>query len=237
VDVPVKDAVVSVRDTGVYYRFTLPMYAKYVSEKVTFQFMKGDEVIGEAREYSIMKYCMNRINDSLDAEEIAVCKALLNYAAAAQLSLNYNTDNLANAGLSEADKVLPGNIDVSAYKSSVTGSEPGIRARSASLILEDKVRVRVFFNVEEGYDINNYTFTINGQVVQIQKNEKGYFLDTDGIAAKNLDKMFTFQVGGLTVSYGPMSYVNNKLAADDARTVNTVKALYAYHQAAKNYFN
>ena len=40
--------------------FTLPMYIKHVSEKVTFQFMKGEEVIGEAREYSIMKYCMNR---------------------------------------------------------------------------------------------------------------------------------------------------------------------------------
>jgi hypothetical protein len=212
------------------------MYIKYVSETVVFQFMKGDEVIGDTREYSIMQYCMNRIKDSQDSEEVAVCKSLLNYAAAAQLYLNYNTENLANAKLPEADKVLPENIDLSAYKLSVTGSEEGIRARSATLMMEEVVRVRVYFDVAEGYDINDYSFTINGQSAEIQCNSRGYFLETDGIAAKNLDTMFTFQVGDISVSYGAMTYVYNMLNRNDPLTVNLVKAIYGYHVAAKNYF-
>ena len=236
VDVPVKDAMVSEREEGIRYRFSLPMYIKYVSETVVFQFMKGDEVIGDTREYSIMQYCMNRIKDSQDPEEVAVCKSLLNYAAAAQLYLNYNTENLANAKLPEADKVLPENIDLSAYKLSVSGSEEGIRARSATLMMEEVVRVRVYFDVAEGYDINDYSFTINGQSAEIQRNSRGYFLETDGIAAKNLDTMFTFQVGDISVSYGAMTYVYNMLNRNDPLTVNLVKAIYGYHVAAKNYF-
>ncbi len=233
VDVPMKDAMIAEDDGEIQYRFTLPMYIKHVSEKVTFQFMKGEEVIGEAREYSIMKYCMNRIEKSQDPKQVAVCKALLNYAAAAQLSLNYNIENLANAGLSDADKVLPENIDVSAYKSSVTGSEEGIRASSATLMLEEVIRVRVYFEVEEGYDISDYSFTINGKSAEIQHNSSGYFVESDGIAAKDLDTMFTFQVGGITVSYGPMSYVNSKLNSTNTLTANLVKAIYGYYMAAE----
>ena len=236
VDVPMKDAMISERDDGTLYRFSLEMYIKHVSEKVTFQFMKGDEVIGEAREYSIMQYCMNRIENSEDPKQVAVCKALLNYAAAAQLYLKYNTDNLANADLSEADKVLPENIDVSAYKSSITGSEEGIRARSATLMMEEVTRVRIYFDVEEGYDINDYSFTINGNTTEIQHNSKGYFVETVGIPAKDLDTMFTIQVGGLTVSYGPLSYVNTMLSSTNTLTANLVKAIYGYYTAAEALF-
>ena len=44
-----------------------------------------------------------------------------------------------------------------------------------------------------------------------------------------------FSVGGITVTYGPMSYVNSKLtnSKTNADTLNLVKALYAYWQAAE----
>ena len=45
--------------------------------------------------------------------------------------------------LPEADKVLPENIDLSAYKLSVSGSEEGIRARSATLMMEEVVEGEV----------------------------------------------------------------------------------------------
>ena len=101
-------------------------------------------------------------------------------------------------------------------------------------MMEEVVRVRVYFNVAEGYDINDYSFTINGQPAEIQHNSKGYFLETDGIVAKNLDTMFTFQVGGITVSYGPMSFVYSMLNSNDPLNVNLVKAIYGYHVAAKD---
>ena len=45
--------------------------------------------------------------------------------------------------------------------------------------------------------------------------------------------MMEFSVGGITVTYGPMSYVNSKLnsSSTNEATLNLVKALYAYYQA------
>ena len=233
VDVPIAEGIESVSGGILRYRYSCPMYAKEVSQVVTVQVMKGDEVIGSALEYSIVTYCMNRINKSTNPAQVELCKALLNYAAAAQISLNYNTENLANAELDDADKVLPENIDVSGYKSSVTGSETGIKAKSATLMLESEVSVRVYFTLEEGYTVDDFVFTIDGKVVQPQKNNIGWFIETDGIAAKNLDQMMEFSVGGITVTYGPMSYVNSKLSVSNEDTVNLAKALYAYWQAAE----
>ena len=235
VDVPIAEGVESVSDGVLRYRYSCPMYAKEVSEIVTVQVMKGDEAIGSALEYSIVTYCMNRINKSTNPAQVALCKALLNYAAAAQISLNYNTENLANAQLAEADKILPDGIDVSGYAASNVGSETGIKTKSATLMLESEVSVRVYFTLEEGYDISDFTFTIDGKVVEPQKNSTGWFIETDGIAAKNLDQMLEFSVGGITVTYGPMSYVNSKLSNSktNADTLNLVKALYAYWQAAE----
>ena len=229
------EGVESVSDGVLRYRYSCPMYAKEVSEIVTVQVMKGDEAIGSALEYSIVTYCMNRINKSTNPAQVALCKALLNYAAAAQISLNYNTENLANAQLAEADKILPDGIDVSGYAASNVGSETGIKTKSATLMLESEVSVRVYFTLEAGYDISDFTFTIDGKVVEPQKNNTGWFIETDGIAAKNLDQMMEFSVGGITVTYGPMSYVNSKLtnSKTNADTLNLVKALYAYWQAAE----
>ena len=77
------------------------------------------------------------------------------------------------------------------------------------------------------------TFTIDGKVVTPQYNEKGWYIETEGIAAKHLEEMHTFCVGGLTVKYGPMSYVLSKLSSTKAEDVNLAKAVYGYWQAAE----
>lgn len=237
VDIPLSAAKPYTVNGEELLRFTVELYAKYVSEEITVQFIKGDQPIGNPYRSSVMKYCMNRIAKSTNPKQVALCKALLNYASTAQLSLNYNTGNLANAGLPEADKVLPDNIDVSAYKAYSSGSEAGISVLGSSLVLEGKVIVRVYFTLEQGRNINSYSFTINGKAARIQKNETGYYLETEGIPAKELENMFTFRVGGLSYTYGPMSYVRNKLSSPNPLTVNMVKALYAYYAAAEDYFS
>jgi len=199
---------------------------------VNVKFMKGDAVIGSELNYSVVTYCKNRINNSTDPAEVALCKALLNYGTASQLLFNYNTDNLANASLSDADKVLK-DVDASAYKYSVAGSESGIKAKSATLMLEDVVKVRVYFTLTGNKTIDEYTFTIDGEVVTPQYNDKGWYVETDGIAAKDLEKMFRVQVGGITVTYGALSYVNSKVNGSNTLESNISKALYAYWQAAE----
>jgi len=233
VDVPMADALYAPLDTAPNrYRFSCPIYAKQLTDAVNVKFMKGDAVIGSELNYSVVTYCKNRINNSTDPAEVALCKALLNYGTASQLLFNYNTDNLANASLSDADKVLK-DVDASAYKYSVAGSESGIKAKSATLMLEDVVKVRVYFTLTGNKTIDEYTFTIDGEVVTPQYNDKGWYVETDGIAAKDLEKMFRVQVGGITVTYGALSYVNSKVNGSNTLESNISKALYAYWQAAE----
>jgi hypothetical protein len=214
------------------YRFSTQVYAKQVADQVDVQVMNGSKPVGDPISYSVMQYCNNRIKKSGDSNEVALCKAMLNYGAASQKMFNYNTDNLANASLSAADKVLA-NVDASAYKYSVSGSENGIKAKSATLMLEDVVKVRVYFTLTGNKSIDQYTFTIDGKKVTPQYNDKGWYVETDGIAAKDLEKMFNIQVGGITVKYGALSYVNSKVKGSNILEANISKALFAYWQAAE----
>lgn len=214
------------------YRFSCPVYAKQVADTVNVKFMKGDQAVGEELNYSVQQYCVNQIKKSSDAELVALCKALLNYGTAAQQMFDYNTGNSANASLSDADKALAA-VDATAYKYSVTGSESGIKASSATLMLEEMVKVRVYFKLTGSKTIDEFTFTIDGKQVAIRQNEKGYYVETAGIAAKDLEKMFTIQVGGITVKYGALSYVNSKAGDTNTLAVNISKALFAYWQAAE----
>jgi hypothetical protein len=232
VDVPMAEAVVSEKDGVIRYRFSLPLAAKEIADTVTAQVMNDSGALGDAIQYSVQKYCANKLNSESMAD---VAKALLNYGTAAQLLFNHNTENLANSVLDEADRILP-DVDASAFASKVTGSEEGISAKSATLMLEDEVSVRVYFKLTEGADIADYSFTINGEAAEVHQNEKGYYVETAPIAAKNLDEMFQISVGGLTVTYGALSYVNSKLASADANVVCMAKALFAYNAAVDAYF-
>jgi hypothetical protein len=159
---------------------------------------------------------------------------MLNYGAAAQLMFEHNVENLANASLSDADKVLP-SVDASAYKYAISGKEEGIRTKSATLMLEDVVKVRVYFILTGTKTIDQYTFTIDGKVVTPKQNDKGYYVETSGIAAKDLEKLFEIQVGGITVKYGALSYVNSKANGTNELEANISKALFVYWQAADSY--
>ena len=235
VDVPMAEAVVSEVNGVVRYRFGCELYAKQMADTVTAQVMNENGPIGEAKSYSVMQYCLNKIAANESEEMVALAKAMLNYGAAAQVLFGYNTENLANASLSAEDKALA-DVDASAYKYSITGSEAGIKAKSATLMLESEVKVRVYFTLTGDKAIEDYTFTIDGKEVTPKQNAKGYYVETDGIAAKDLEKLFSFQVGGITVNYGALSYVNSKAASANAEEANMVKALFAYYQAAEAYF-
>ena len=235
VDVPMSKAIYSPTDDySNRYRFSCPIYAKQLADNVTVKFMKGEQQIGKDLNYSVVKYCVNQIAKVTDPQELALYKAMLNYGAAAQLMFEHNVENLANASLSDSDKVLP-DVDASAYKYSISGKEEGIRAKSATLMLEDVVKVRVYFALTGTKTIEEFTFTIDGKVVTPQQNDKGYYVETSGIAAKDLEKLFEIQVGGITVKYGALSYVNSKANGSNELEANISKALFVYWQAADSY--
>ena len=128
-------------------------------------------------------------------------------------------------------------MDVSEYAHSIIGFEEGIKITSATLLLESGTTLRVYFKLTGDKTIDEYTFYVDGvEVEPVQKNDR-YYVELDNLAAKNLDKMHTFSVGGLSLNYGVMSYIHNIVfSAPSEAAVNAAKALYAYHVAMKAFF-
>ena len=221
-----------------YHVFIVKLAARQMADEVTAQIMLGDKAIGEAKSYSIKKYAEAKINNENSSEElVTLMKAMLNYGAAAQEFFGYNTENLANAGLADADKVLP-TVDASAYKHSVEGSEEGIKAASASLEIASENTIRVYFKLTGDKTIDEYTFTVNGEEVSPVLRNGMYCVEISGIVARDLDEMFAVSVGGLTVNYSGLSYSNQVLNNANAteEKINVATALYLYAMAAEDYF-
>ena len=195
--------------------------------------------MGEAKSLAVVTYCNFMIQYGNDPELVSLMKAMLNYGAAAQLLFNHNVNDLANAGLSEVDKVLA-DVDASGYAASVSGSEEGIALASASLMLETETSIRIYFKLTGSKTIDAFTFFVDGKEVKPVQKGSEYYVEIANIAAQDLDAMHTVTVGGLTVRYGGLSYVNqvikNPQYATEAMT-NAAKALFAYNKMAEDYFN
>lgn len=92
-----------------YVAKTLGIAAKEMGDVIYFRpytVINGIYTYGELECYSVKDYCEDRIANSSNANLKAALKAMLNYGAASQIYFGYNTENLANASLSEEDKAL-----------------------------------------------------------------------------------------------------------------------------------
>ena len=238
VEIPVSEATTSVSGGVIRYRFPCQVYAKQMTDIVTAQVMTANGPVGEPKSYSVAQYCNALMKQTTNPELIATCKAMLNYGAAAQTNFNYRMDDLANAGLSEEDKLIA-TPDYSVFKHAIVGSEDGIKAASAKLVLDEDVAIRVTFQLTGNKTIDQYTFTIDGAVVQPVESGGRYYIELDGIAASKLNEFHAFSVGGLTVKYSALSYgymiYNN--SGFSAQLKALMDAMYEYHTATAAYVN
>ena len=181
-------------------------------------------------------YMGTRANpDSPYVKAAPLVKAMLNYGANAQLYFNYNTDNLANESLSDADKALVSDLDLSAYASTVSGEESGVSFYGGTLSLKSETAIKLYFEIDSSVDVDTLPITVNGENAEVTKNGKYYELKISDIPAHKLQEMYEVKVGGLTVNYGAFSYGNIAMGTDKDVLKNTIKTLYAYNLAALDY--
>lgn len=92
-----------------YYRVALKgIAAKEVANEITVTLHKvvdGVDYYGDSIQYNLVSYATARIAKN-QANEVAAMVAFLNYASAAQTRFGYNTTNLANASLTDEQKVV-----------------------------------------------------------------------------------------------------------------------------------
>ena len=80
VEIPVSEATTSVVNGVTRYRFPCQVYAKQMTDTVTAQVMTANGPVGEPKSYSVAQYCNALMKQTTNAELIATCKAMLNYA-------------------------------------------------------------------------------------------------------------------------------------------------------------
>lgn len=241
----VKDAVV---DTEIvpgktYYVFTCEVAAKEMTSTIAAQLVatKGSS---ESYDYTVKQYADYILANDYTAETKAVVKAMLNYGGHAQTHFAFNTEAMANADLTEDEKSLEAAEGIADFAFTETITLPeGLQYYGRSVLMKSETILRHYFTLEEGADIANYTFTVDGEAVDAAvKNEKYYYIDIKNIAAGQLDYAYEVKVTDGTTetafSYCALHYVNAVVngGSSSESMINVSKALYLYWEAAEAYF-
>ncbi len=231
-------------DGKTYYKITARVAAKEMTDDVKVALL-ADEALIEEFTYNVQAYATVILADpSSTATLIDLVKSMLNYGAAAQITLGYRTDALANSVLSEADQIV-NPVDASTLPGATTnGSVSGFAYQKLSCILETTITLRQYFTLPDG-SASEYTFTVNGTTVIPTQTTVGgiamYYIDIANIAAKNMGEVYELVITNgeetRTITCSVYSYIKAVLAtnSNDVALVNAIYAMYAYNQAAIRY--
>ncbi len=259
VRIPVKDVT---PDENGYYMFTCEVAAKEMTSVISAKIVTSNAE-SDMFEYSVKQYAEYILAKAEEAnaggivggaggsntgaitaeneytKAAPLVKAMLNYGANAQLYFDHNTDNLANDSMymSEADKALVEALDLSEYAYSIEGEQEGVSFYGAILSLKSETAIKLYFDFENEADVETLAITVDGKAVKPEKNGKHYEIKISDIPANSLGEMHEIKVGNLTLNYGAFSYGNVAMGTSKENLKNTIKAMYAYNQAAIEYLS
>lgn len=230
------------------YKFTCYVAAKQMKDIIEINAV-ATNYEEEAHYYSIRKYADNIISKEKYSDELKyLVRVMMYYGASSQRYLKYNTLSLANEGMEMEDIVSAGNDlsaeDLEAYMSQKSDMPEGLTLYGANLSLKSETVLRYHFTINEGHDISEYTFTINGKKYTPVNVSGRYCIEINNIRAQDLDVMFTVIVKDMAgnegyVTYGPLTYVRNIIKAGRSKysqeLIDTVRSLYLYNKAAESY--
>ena len=216
-------------DTG-EYMFTVKLTAAQMNDIVTVRTIADGKII-EEKNYTVRQYCDTILADDSHSQYHALVKEMLNYGAMAQLYFGYDTENLANDGISgTAATEVPETADEMIFNDKISS----LSFYGASLVYRDKIAVRYYFTG----DVTGKTFTANGNTHTPVAKDDMYYVEIADILPQDLDQQITLTVtdadgNTLTVTYGPLNYIVRMNQKNDENLQNLLKALYNYHLAAK----
>lgn len=198
----------------------------------------ADEIVisidGEAlaKTYSVRGYAEEILNGNYPEATKNLVKYMLAYGSAAQTYFGYNTENLADSGITVEAKTPTGETTVD-----YSGRVSGIAFYSASLLHRNKTAVRFYFTGSA----ENLTFTVNGVACEPAAKDDMYYVELAGINPQELANDVTVVVSdgtdSLTVHYSPMDYIVRMYEKETSspQTKALVQALYGYYEAAIAY--
>lgn len=231
-EVPVSQA----KYDGTYYIFTCNVDAKEMTSVVKSQLVSSVTTT-QVDEYTIKEYAVTMLSDPIAFEaEQSVVKAMLNYGAAAQIYFDYNTDNLANDTeyMTDADKEIT-ERDLTAYEVSVTGNTDSDYFYGATLCLESKTSLKLYFVLADAQDEESVEMLVDGSLVNAVKNGNIYELVIESIPAHLLGEAYVVQTGDIRVEISAFSYIRLAQQGGNLALRNVSNALAEYSVCANAY--
>ena len=203
---------------------TAPVNAKEMTDDVNFSIKVDGEVFdNHTYTVSVAEYAAQLLEDEDWGD---LMQAMLNYGAAAQMALNYKTNDLA-ANIS-------GGItyDFSGYEAiTFTGDRDILTGLYMNLVLESDTAFKVYFKPATGVEL---AVTVNGEAAELTENGDGYYVLTVGnIAADKLVDDFAIVVNeNLSFAVNALDWAKIASEGTDANLATLAKAMAAYADAA-----
>ena len=244
--------------TGRYFSGSQGIHAKYLGDTVYLaiyaQLKDGTYAYSKLASYSAVTYATNQLKNSTDTALKQLVAAMLNYGAQAQLYFGHNTDNLANASMTDEQKALP-----AAYSASMVSSVPaasaakqgsfannsGFSSRYPAISFEGAFCINYFFTPNdtpengitlyywnaEDYNAASTLTTANATgSLKLEGSGTGeYRGDITGIAAKSIsDAVYVaavYENGGVTRTSGVLGYSIGAYCSSQASKGGDIAAL------------
>lgn len=197
-----------------YYIFTCNVAAKEMTDTIQAQLITSDGSKTQVYEYSVREYADRILSGNYDAETQELVKAMLHYGAYSQEWFDYNTTNLANAGLETLD--LSEADDWDGFDPIITNNEKVGSFTSAYLTLESDTAINLKFKLADGVSFEDLRVVVEdtmGNVVPVTTvtTENVCLITLTGIKASDLDTTYDFSVtdgegNESYISYSAMSY-------------------------------
>jgi hypothetical protein len=217
----------------------------------------GTYVYSSVYAYSPKQYAMNLIERSSNQNMKALCVAMLNYGAEAQLLFGYRTDDLMNADLTDEQRswVTPYSADLfqgavaadPAKVGSFAKTDTGFSSRAATVSMDGAFSINYYFTPDAAVDgeISFYYWTgdayaaadtltaenASGTTTMVLMQDGSYWANVAGIAAKQLDETFyvaaVYTVNGETFCTGVVAYSISKYCMNKISSGSDIAALAA----------
>ena len=204
--------------------------------------------------FTVVDYCNtfldgNKSDFGLTSAQMGALKTLavdiLKYGEAAQNFDDYNTENLATAGLTEDELALGGAYELpESVKSSTAADASGIYIRGAGVRFDNNAGLYFTVVVPEGTDMGTLSLKLNDETLTnfaATEEANVYTVLYEGQYVAAYGDRVTAQVYqddaavGNEVTYSVNSYVAEM--ADDETMGALVRSLYAFNQSALAYEN
>ena len=219
------------------YCVSISLAAAQMTETVTLRLL-ADGNAYETKTYSVREYVDYILSDAngFDEKTKLLVRDMLHYGAAAQTYFGYNTENLANAGISAGEEAQVPETAQTAME--ISGNADGIVFYGASMLFQSKTALRFYFRTEE--DIAKYIFRVGESVCQPVEKDGLFYVEVTNIVPQDMDSMLyvtvTDSTDTLTVQYSPMCYIARMYHGGSGQSLKSLlQALYCYYLSAEEY--